>query len=149
MSTEPEPLTNGTVSAEAPDEGELEQGRLRILVVEDHEPTAEATMQLLQRYGYEVQVALDGSAALQATQDAMPDVVLLDINLPGMDGCEVARRMAERAKWKRPLFIAVTGLGEESDRQRSVEAGIDLHLLKPIDPERLEALLRRFQRIIL
>lgn len=134
-------------SAEAEPSEQSSKG-LRILVVEDHEEMANTTALLLRLYGHEVRVALDGPAALRAAQDDLPDVMLVDIGLPGMDGCEVARRIGEWTNWKRPLFIAVTGHGEEAERRRSAEAGIDLHLLKPLDPERLEVLLRRSQTII-
>jgi two-component system OmpR family response regulator len=81
---------------------------------------------------------MDGPAALQAAQDSLPDVMLLDIGIPGMDGCEVARKIGGWSNWRRPLLIAVTGFGLESERRRSAEAGIDLHLLKPLDPDRLK-----------
>ena len=77
-----------------------------------------------------------------------PDVVLLEIRLPKMDGWEVARRLREQATVKPPFCIAVTGYGMEADRRRSEEAGIDLHLLKPVEPSYLRRLLARFQTIV-
>ena len=121
---------------------------LHVLVVEDDADSAASLAQLLRLNGHEVRVAADGPAALQAAQESAPDVVLLDIGLPGMDGCEVARRLAERPAEKRPLFVAVTGHDGEDERRRSEEAGIDLHLVKPADPEALSRLLSRFQSII-
>ena len=70
-----------------------------------------------------------------------PDVILLDIGLPGMDGYEVARRLRQDARFKDTLIIAVSGYGRESDRRLSVEAGFDDHLIKPVDLEKLNALL--------
>jgi CheY-like chemotaxis protein len=116
---------------------------LHILVVEDHKDTANTTAQLLTLYGFEVQVAADGMAALEAARSWQPDVVLLDIGLPGLDGYKVAKRLP--ALEKRPLLIAVTGYGRDVDRRRSQQAGIDLHLVKPVDPEQLLTVLRRFQ----
>ena len=139
---------SGFLPGEKVESSERPSNGLRILVVEDHEETANTTAFVLRLYGHEVRVALDGPTALQAAQDNLPDVMLLDIGLPGMDGCEVARRIGEWLNWRSPLLIAVTGFGEEAERRRSAEAGIDLHLLKPLDPERLEVLLRRFQTII-
>lgn len=120
---------------------------LYILVVEDHEDTAETTAMLLRLYGHEVQIAADGPAALQAAQDRCPDVALVDIRLPGMDGYEVARKLAEQPAERRPLMIAVTGLMAEND-PRLADPCIDLHLLKPLDPAMLERLLNRFHKII-
>jgi DNA-binding response OmpR family regulator len=104
---------------------------------------------LLSMNGHAVRVANDGQAALDETQADQPDVVLLDIGLPGsMDGYEVAKRLQERTVEKKPLLIALTGFGSEADQRRSVEAGIDLLLLKPADTDGLLGLLKRFQRII-
>jgi CheY-like chemotaxis protein len=75
-------------------------------------------------------------------------VLLLDIGLPGMSGWELARWVTEQPAEKRPLLVAITGYGREEDRRRSEEAGIDLHLVKPVDPDQLLRLLRRFYRVV-
>ncbi len=80
-----------------------------------------------------MRVASDGSAALGAIEEATPDLVLLDIGLPGIDGYEVARRLRAREGGERPVLIALTGYGQADDRARSREAGFDLHLTKPVD----------------
>lgn len=121
---------------------------LRVLVVEDDEDGALSLAMLLRIKGHDVQVALDGPGALQLAQDKAPDVVLLDIGLPGLDGYLVARGIGEQPGEKRPLLVAITGRNNEADRRRSLDAGIDLHLAKPVDPVQLEALLQRFQEII-
>ena len=121
---------------------------LHILIVEDNEDTANTTAILLRHYGHEVRIALDGPSALQAAQERLPDVVLVDIGLPGMDGYEVAMRIGERPNEKRPLFIAVTGFGSEGYYRLSEDATIDVHLLKPVDPEKLQSLLKRFHAVI-
>jgi CheY-like chemotaxis protein len=123
--------------------------KLQILVVEDDADTAASMAMMLRLRGHAVEVAGDGPTAVRMAEGRPPDVALLDIGLPGgMDGCEVARRLQEQATGKAPLLIAVTGYGEEADRRRSEEAGIDLHLLKPVDPRALERLLERFKTII-
>jgi CheY-like chemotaxis protein len=78
----------------------------------------------------------------------LPDVVLVDIGLPGMDGYEVAMKIGEQPNEKRPLFIAVTGFGSEGYYRLSKYATIDVHLLKPVKPEQLETLLKNFQAVI-
>jgi CheY-like chemotaxis protein len=88
-----------------------------------------------------VRVAVDGHAALEQVRAGAPEVALVDIGLPGMDGYEVARRM--RAEATRPLLlIALTGYGSTDDKRRSAEAGFDLHLVKPVDPDALERALQ-------
>lgn len=111
--------------------------------MEDNQDTATSLSLLLDLYGHEVRHAATGSAALQAVRDVQPDVLLLDIGLPGMNGWQVAKRISEQPPAKRPLLIALTGYGREEDRRRSREAGIDLHLLKPVDPEELAGTLGR------
>jgi CheY-like chemotaxis protein len=120
---------------------------LQVLVVEDEPDTAASTALLLRLYGHRVQVAHDGPAALRAAQSSPPEVVLLDLGLPGMDGWQVAQRLQEQAAWKKPLLIAVTGYGRRADRLRSQQAGIHLHLVKPVDPDFLRRLLQRFQTL--
>ena len=121
---------------------------LRVLVVEDHAATAASMALLLRVEGHEVQVAPEGTSALRTALAAPPDVALLDIGLSGMDGYQVAKRLHEQKADKRPLLIAITGHGSEEDRRRSAEAGIDLHLVKPVDPDDLRAVLRKFRRIL-
>jgi CheY-like chemotaxis protein len=121
---------------------------LRILVVEDYAESARNLEHLLGLLGHEVVLAFDGATALAMAQQQEPDVVILDIGLPDADGWEVAKSLQEQAALKRPFFIAVTGYDGEEAKRRSAEAGVDLHLVKPIDPQELAAVLSRFQRII-
>jgi PAS domain S-box-containing protein len=114
---------------------------LRVLVVDDNVDTAESLAMLLKLYGHEVWPAHTGPKALEAAQAEQPDVILLDIGLPGMDGYEVARRLREQKGLEGATLIAMTGYGEEADRRRSAEAGFDHHLVKPVDPASLQALL--------
>jgi signal transduction histidine kinase/CheY-like chemotaxis protein len=116
--------------------------RRRVLVVDDNVDAANSLAKLLARlYGQEVRVAHDGAQALEAAEHFLPEVVLLDIGLPGMDGHEVARRLRERPATGQALIVALTGWGLESDRQRSAQSGFDRHLVKPVDPEMLRTLL--------
>jgi two-component system OmpR family response regulator len=120
---------------------------LRILIVEDHADTADSTAMLLRLAGHDARIANSGEDALQMAPDYEPDVVLLDIGLPGLNGLEVAQALREQARTRRPFLIAVTGFGQDDDRKRSSEAGIDLHLTKPVDNEPLEKILVRFQQL--
>ena len=116
--------------------------RHRVLVVDDNADAANSLARLLARlYGQDVRVSNDGASALEAAGDFRPDVVLLDIGMPGMDGYEVARRLRSRPGFEQTLLAALTGWGQQSDRRRSAEAGFDRHLVKPVDTEQLESLL--------
>ncbi len=112
-----------------------------MLVVEDVPDVAEMLKLLLELWGHEVRVVHDGPATLVAFRIYQPDVVLLDIGLPGMNGYDVAVQLRKQQGSKRPLIVAMTGYGGDEDRRRSAEAGCDDHLTKPPDPDRLQALL--------
>jgi CheY-like chemotaxis protein len=120
---------------------------LRILIVEDQPDAAESLAMLLRLEGHEAEIAPDGQAALKKVNDDEPDVVLLDIGLPGMDGYEVAKRLRQQAR-RRLFLIALTGYGRQEDRERSAEAGIPVHLLKPVDPEQLLRLLQGMKKAL-
>ena len=110
----------------------------RILVVDDNVDAARSLARVLTRlHGQEVEVAHDGPSALATAQAFRPEIVLLDIGMPVMDGFEVARRLRSRPEFARTRLIALTGWGQEADRQRSKEAGFDAHLVKPVSPEDL------------
>ncbi len=96
---------------------------------------------MLQMFGHEVQAAYSGQTALETAVEYQPDFVLLDIGLPDMNGYEVARRLRQQPQTKDVRLIAMTGYGQDSDRQRSQEAGFDHHLVKPVDPQKLQDLL--------
>ncbi|MFW6067156.1 MAG: CHASE domain-containing protein [Myxococcota bacterium] len=135
------PIAEGTPPPPAPPNESEEGTRLRILLVEDNEDARLMMRSLLEKQGHRVQTASDGESGVQAALEDPPDVALIDIGLPAMDGYDVARRL--RGEWgsASPLLIAVTGYGQPSDRQRSGEAGFDHHLVKPVDPDRLQELL--------
>ncbi len=129
---------DGPASAGAP-AADAAGGPARVLVVEDMEDVARSLRMLLELWGYDVRVVSDGPAALPAYRDFRPDVVLLDIGLPGMDGYEVARQIRREPGGGRPFILAVTGYGQDEDKRRAREAGFDEHMTKPIDPDELRA----------
>jgi CheY-like chemotaxis protein len=112
-----------------------------VLVIEDNPDAREALQMLLELEGHEVAIAADGPAGVELAGRFHPDLVLLDIGLPGENGYEVARRLAEHPARSRMRLVALTGYGQESDRLRSREAGFDLHLVKPLELARLRELL--------
>jgi CheY-like chemotaxis protein len=114
---------------------------IRILIVEDVQDSAYSMELLLKLWGYQSTVAYDGKHALEMAMTLRPDVVFLDIGLPDMDGCEVARRLRRMPELTETLLVAITGYGRVADIQRCKEAGIDLHFLKPVDPNQLRQLL--------
>jgi signal transduction histidine kinase len=129
--------------APAPAEMHAQAGTaaLRVLVVDDNVDAAVTLSMLLEANGHQVRVEHDPLEALEGALDTPPQVCLLDIGLPGIDGLELARRLRARPGTAGALLIAVTGYGQESDRQQILAAGFDHHLVKPIDIERLYALL--------
>lgn len=140
----PEDFPMGTDPA-LPDPDDLMPNRsrlgVRVLVVDDDPDSAEGMARLLKHSGHEVDVALDGKTALQRARAKQPDVVLLDICMPGMDGYEIARQL--RAMFQNKVrLVASTALGFEEDRKRCLEAGFDLRLVKPVDPTEVRNLLR-------
>jgi circadian clock protein KaiC len=112
-------------------------------IVEDNRDAADSLAMLLTLAGHEVRVAYDGPQALAEAPTFRPDVVLMDIGLPRMDGCEVARRLRQLPGMEGVLLVALTGFGQEQDRRRSQEAGFNAHCVKPIDFEALQAILVR------
>jgi CheY-like chemotaxis protein/two-component sensor histidine kinase len=109
----------------------------RILVVEDNADAREMLCVVLAHEGHDVHEAADGPTGLDAAAACRPDVALIDVGLPGLDGYEVARRIRAGATGETPYLIAITGYGQPEDRRRAREAGFDTHLVKPIDPIRL------------
>ena len=114
---------------------------LRVLVVDDNLDALETFDMLLRADGNEVRTAREGQGAIEAAFDFLPDVVLLDVGLPGMNGFEVAARLRQSPNLERAVLIAMTGYGQESDRKRSMEAGFDHHLVKPVDYSKVQGML--------
>ena len=115
--------------------------RFRILVVDDNYDSALSLAMMLSIMGHETRTAHDGETAVETAETFLPEVVLLDIGLPKLNGYEVAQRIRERP-WGASMFlIAVTGWGQDEDRQRSSEVGLNVHMVKPVEPSELEKLL--------
>jgi CheY-like chemotaxis protein len=112
----------------------------RILVADDNDDAAQSLAMLLRADGHEVAVVNDGAAALEWATSLQPEIAILDIGMPGLDGYEVAARL-RRTDWGRRIrLVALTGWGQEQDKQRAAAAGFDLHVTKPLDPDDLQEL---------
>jgi len=109
--------------------------RRRVLVVDDHLDSAETLAEFLVMNNHDVRVAHNGPEALRIVQEFAPEVVLLDIGLPGMNGYEVAERIRESPSGQQILLAAITGFGQPADRERTAQSGFDVHVVKPIDPD--------------
>ena len=115
----------------------------RILVVDDNRDSAETLSMLLELMGNEISVAYDGEQALAVANEIKPDVVLLDIGLPKMNGYEVARRIRQEPWGSSPILVAITGWGQTEDKDLSRESGFDHHLVKPVDYDHLLKLIQK------
>ena len=119
---------------------------LRVLVVDDDPDTVESTVMLLRLRGFAAAGVVGGDGVPRAATDDPPDVVLIDLAMPGIDGLEVARRVRAAAAGDPPVLVAMTGYGSDADRSVSAGAGFDVHLLKPVPPAALFDLLDRLAR---
>ena len=117
---------------------------LRVLCVDDNEDAADSLGTILELVGCAVLVAHDAPTALAKVAEFAPQVCVLDITMPGMDGCELARRLRELPGSEQQLLIALTALGDYSSLERMANAGFDLHFVKPMPPQELYAVLNRF-----
>jgi len=135
MKNERAPAAAGSEPAAAP------QIRRRILVADDNSDALESLAMLLELGGHEVFSAANGALALESAERHLPDVALLDIGMPKLDGYEVARRIRAQPWGRRITLVALTGWGQDADRRRSGEAGFDSHLVKPLDLDKLTQLL--------
>jgi CheY-like chemotaxis protein len=115
----------------------------RVLVVDDNPDAALTLTMLIEFWGHEVKSARNGNEALDLGREFGPEVVLLDVGLPGMDGYEVARRMRSMPETASAYLVAVTGYGRAEDRREAMDAGFDKHLTKPVDPAILREMLDR------
>jgi two-component system CheB/CheR fusion protein len=119
---------------------------LRVLVVDDYPDTRQSLRLLLRSWGHHAREAPDGPQALHEAEAFRPDVVVLDIAMPGMDGYEVARQLQRLPSDCRPLLVALTGHTRSEDVEAALEAGLDHFLAKPCEPGQLDFLLRAYER---
>ena len=136
-------LSSACSSAPSPPFRERTQdhGCLRVLVVDDNIDAAESLRMRLEVFGHQVRIARDGPTALRIACEDAPELMLVDIGLPGMDGCELARRARRAPELRDVVLVAFTGYGSDEDHRRTFEAGFDHHLTKPVDPADLRELL--------
>jgi CheY-like chemotaxis protein len=121
-----------------------EDGRpLRVLVVDDNDDSADMLAMMVGTWGHDARSAYDGASALEVADAFKPEVVLLDLGLPGLDGHAIAARLRAKPWAQRVTLFAVTGRGQDEDRQRSRDAGFHEHLVKPVVPETLQSMLAR------
>jgi signal transduction histidine kinase len=132
---------------EQPSTGPVASPAHRILIADDNLDALESLAEVLKLQGHEVFSAANGSLALESAERHLPDVALLDIGMPLLDGYEVARRIRSQEWGRQVTLLAVTGWGQDADRRRSREAGFDLHLVKPLDVDKLAELLARLPRL--
>ncbi len=134
----------GTLFPKLPSQDQSETGpeEHKVLIVDDNVDAAETMASLLSFYNFTAEICHDGFEALRIAKSLRPDVILLDIGMPGMDGYELARRLRLEYANQPLTLIAVTGWGDAQDLKKSEEAGIDHHLVKPVDPDKLTELMR-------
>ena len=138
------PVVVGASEPQAPaerNEPPALKSSLRILIVDDNRDSADSLGMLLQIMGNDIRTAYDGQEGVDVAEEFRPDVVLLDIGLPKLNGYEACRRIREQSWGRSVVLIALTGWGQEDDRRRSHEAGFDHHMVKPVDPQDLMGLL--------
>jgi CheY-like chemotaxis protein len=110
---------------------------LRILVVDDNRDCADSTVMLLQAVGFEAAACYDGETALAVNQDFKPSLCFIDLNMPGMSGAALARRIRSSPGWQPLVLVAITAVDDEQLQERTSAAGFRLHLVKPVDPRKL------------
>ena len=116
---------------------------MRILIADDNRDAADSLSMLLKLGGHDIKVARTGGEALVIANQFRPEVGIIDIGMPDMDGYEVAKRIRHEAWGERMTLIAVTGWGQADDKRRALAAGFDRHMTKPVDPEELERAFRK------
>jgi CheY-like chemotaxis protein len=119
-----------------------------VLVVDDNHDQADSAAELFRLAGFEARACYDGPSALTLNREFLPDVCLLDLNMPGMDGDELAPRLREQTAGRPVLFVAVTAMGNDESRRRTEEAGFHMHLVKPVDPHDMLRIVDELWRVL-
>lgn len=140
------PLAEAPAETEPGDTVPQPGGPYRVLIVDDNLDAATTLAMMFGSWKHTVEVAHDGLTGLEKARRMRPDILLLDIGLPGIDGYEVARRLRSEPAFDGMLLVAITGYGQEDDRRRSQQAGVDLHLVKPVDARMLKKLVTEYER---
>jgi CheY-like chemotaxis protein len=112
-----------------------------VLIVDDNQAAADLLSTVVERLGNEVRVAYDGQEAIGVAERFLPEIVLMDLAMPRLDGYDAARQMRAQPWGREIILVALSGWGQDGHKERAREAGFDLHLVKPADPEQLERLL--------
>jgi CheY-like chemotaxis protein len=126
----------------------LEKPALRVLVVDDNPDAADSLAMMLRFWGYDYRVSYDGPSALQTAREYHPHCLLLDINMPTMDGCMVAQRLRQESNLRDVKLVAVTAYSDEANTRRIREAGFNYHLIKPTNPEELAKILMAMNSLL-
>ena len=124
----------------------LPQGSLRILVVDDGKNAADILAMFFEMEGHVVQVAYDGLVAVDLAERFRPQLIVMDIGMPQMDGLEASRRIRRQEEGKEIVIIALSGLDQDDDKRSCAEAGINHHMAKPVRPDDLRSVIRGFQK---
>jgi CheY-like chemotaxis protein len=138
------PLAVPAIDSERVEQGPIlaSAGPLRVLVADDNVDAAESLSTMLKLLGNDVRVAHDGVQATEVAAEFHPDLILLDLGMPRLNGYDTCRSIRRQSWGKRPIIVALTGWGQEEAKRRSLDAGFDHHLVKPADASMLEALLQ-------
>jgi CheY-like chemotaxis protein len=126
-------------------QGMTPSGKRRVLVVDDNENAAKVLGMLLKALGNDVRTAYDGLAAIELAEEFLPDIVLLDIGMPKLNGYDTAQRIRQQPWGKKMVLAALTGWGQEDDKRRTRDAGFDHHFVKPVEPAMLQRLLAEYE----
>jgi CheY-like chemotaxis protein len=139
--------TGSPVSRELmPSQVSVRAATRRVLIADPCADTVESTAWLLRAWGYDVRRAASGSEALEVAHSYRPDAVIMELGLPGLNGCKVARRLRQHGPNPQVFLVAVTGYGDAKNRRRCLEAGFNCHLVKPVEPDVLQSLLATSHR---
>jgi CheY-like chemotaxis protein len=135
------PICQTDATRPSPSPGDVSHVSSRVVIIDDNQDAAHTMSMFVQQLGGSARVAHDAKSGMAAVQDFQPDIVFLDIGLPGMDGYETCRRIRRQPAARHIVIIAVTGWGQAQDKQRAMDAGFDAHLTKPVDPKAFASIL--------
>ena len=140
------PLCQADATRPSPAAVDVPHVASRVVIIDDNQDAAHTMLMLVEQLGGSARMAHDPVSGLAAVQEFEPDIVFLDIGLPGMDGYEACRRIRQQPSARHVAIVAVTGWGQPQDKQRALDAGFDAHLTKPVDPTALAKVLAALGR---